>query len=161
MTPRIDEIECLNRGLHHCAQPAASSNKIPRYYKDVTCSILLASITSRESLGANRVCKLGMLVEPRFVRKHRLHCRRDESTRRRFDAGSVNIFFNAMCGHWLSRFTFPEAAKFFNQKLQRTALLRTALITKRIACLYQHVPIASEPALSVHQTELLRRHGLR
>src|ERR1700738_4294031 len=102
-----------------------------------------------------------MLVEPGFVRKHRLHCCRDESTRRRFGARSVHISFNAMCGHWLSRFTFPKAAKFYNQKLQRTALLRTALITKRIACLYQHVPIAIEPALSVHQTELLRRNGLR
>jgi hypothetical protein len=112
ITSCIDGIECLNCGLQQLAQSPASSDKTPHDYKDLTRSIWLISLVRQEGLGANRAGKLGMLVEPRFVRKHRLHGRRDEPTCVCFDARGINVFDRSPA----SLFPVPRACKVLQPK---------------------------------------------
>ncbi len=96
-----------------------------------------------------------MLVEPSFLRKHRLYRCRDKPTRICFGARGINVFNNAVCGRQQSRFVLPKRAKLFDQKLQRNALLRSASDFESFKCLIQNISMAVQPPFNFRQTELL------
>ena len=90
------------------------TNDLPGPRPFPTCK---SAIIRQKNFGPKALSTVSMLIEPGFIRQHRLHGRSDKPTGVSLGSISLLAFDLAVRCYAIARFTFPKFAEKFDEKL--------------------------------------------